>query len=472
MQLMIVIDISIVTVALHSIQRDLGFEQAHLAWVTNAYTVGFGGSLLLSGRLGDLVGRKRMFVAGLSVFTLFSALGGVSQNQGMLIAMRFFQGVGAAMAYAVVMGIIFTLFQDPREVGKAMGAAGFVQAAGAAIGILLGAFLTQGINWHWVFFINVPIGVAAGVLAVKVVPADKGMGFGSGIDIAGAVLATAGMMLGVYTIATVGDYGWQSGHTFGFGLGALALLVGFVLRQTKAPVPLMPLTLFRSRNLTGGNLAHMLLVAATISFNILVALYLQQVVGYSPIKAGLAFLPLALCAAVASLTLSHRLNAKFGLRTVLLASLVVMAAGLLLAARLPVHPDYAVDLLPVVVLLGAGGGLAMPAVMMLSMSVTSPQDAGLASGLAGTSGTVGDSIGIATMTAIAASHATTLLARGQSLPEAMTGGYRLSFGIGAGVLAVAFVLGLLILRTPQQPMGGPPPSDPAAELAGAESIPI
>lgn len=468
MQLMIVIDISIVTVALHSIQRDLGFEQAHLAWVTNAYTVGFGGSLLLAGRLGDLVGRKRMFVTGLSVFTLFSALCGVSQSQGMLIAMRFAQGAGAALAYAVVMGIVFTLFQDPRQLGKAMGAAGFVQAAGAAIGILIGAFLTGGINWHWVFFINVPIGLVAGILAVRVVPNDQGAGFASGADIVGAVLATSGMMLGVYTIATVGDYGWQSGHTIGFGIGALVLLAGFVLRQTKAPVPLMPLTLFRSRNLTGGNLVHMLLVAATISFNILVALYLQQVAGYSPIVAGLAFLPLALFAAASSLGLSHRLNARFGLRTVLLASLVVMAAGLLLAARVPSHPDYVVDLLPVLLLLGACGGLAMPAVMMLSMSVSSPQDAGLASGLAGTSGTVGDSIGIASMAAIAAAHSSTLLSRGKSLPEALTGGYHLAFVVGAGVLVVAFVLGLLILRTPPQPMG---PPDAAPEPTGVQGIP-
>jgi EmrB/QacA subfamily drug resistance transporter len=462
MQLMIVIDISIVTVALRSIQRDLGFPQARLAWVTNAYTIGFGGLLLLSGRLGDLIGRKRMFITGLAVFTVASALCGASQNQEMLVAMRFLQGAGAAMAYAVVMGIVFTVFTEPGGLGKAMGALGFVQAAGASVGIIAGGVVTQGINWHWVFYVNVPIGIAAAILAMRLVPADRGIGLSAGVDVVGAVLVTAGLMLGVYTIATVVDYGWGSGHTLGFGLGSIVLLGAFVIRQATAARPLIRLSIFQSRNLSGANLIHLLLVAGAISFNILVALYMQQVAGYSPSRTSFAFLPLALIAAAVSLGLSARLTMRFGPRNVLVGGLVLVVAGLALATRLPTSPDYVVDILSIALLMGVGGGLAMPAVMMLAMSIRSPADAGLASGLAGTSGMVGDSLGIATLIGVAAARTKSLLGQGEEIKSALNGGFHLAFGVAAIIVAVAVVVGIFVLRSQ--------PVQPPAEAAEADGM--
>jgi len=465
MQLMVVVDVSIVTVSLRSIQEDLGFGPAQLAWITNAYTVGFGGLLLLSGRLGDLLGRKRMFLSGLILFTVASAACGAAQSQEMLISMRFLQGVGAAMAYAVIMGIIFTIFTDPRELGKAMGMSGFAQAAGASVGILAGGLITQGITWHWVFYINVPIGIVAAVLAVKLIPDDTGLGLRAGADVAGALLVTAGMMLSVYTIATVGDHGWSSAHTLGFGLASVLLLASFIWRQGSAAIPLMPLSIFRSRNLAGANLVHFLLVAGTISFNILIALYMQSVAGYSPAVTGFAFLPLAVVAGVISISMSARLNMRFGLRNVLLASLVIVAIGLLLVVRVPNDPSYVIDILPTALLVGAGSGLAMPAVMMLSMQVASPRDAGLASGLAGTAGTIGDSLGIAALAAIAAAQTNSLLAEGKSATSALNGGFHLAFGISAALVAGAIAIAFFVLRP--QP-AGPPQGPPAPEGANPE----
>ncbi|MCK9929745.1 MFS transporter [Frankia sp. Mgl5] len=463
MQMMIVIDISVVTVALRSIQDDLGFEQAHLAWVTNAYTVGFGGLLLLAGRLGDLIGRKTVFLTGLVVFTGSSALCGLSRTQEMLIATRFVQGMGAAMAYAVLMSIVFTLFTEPRELGKAMGAFGFVVASGASVGILAGAVVTDSISWHWVFFVNVPIGIAAGVLAGKLLPPDSPAGLGRGVDVLGAILVTGGLMLGVYTIATVGENGWGSVHTIGFGLGAIALLAAFVGREATADLPLIPLGIFRSRVITGANLVHLLLVAATVSFNILVALYLQQVVGYSPLATGFAFLPIAVFGAAASLGLSARLTAAYGPRQVLLGSLAVLGAGLALAIRTPVDPSYVVDILPVAVLVGAGGGLAMPAVLTLCMAISTPAEAGVASGLSGTSGMVGDSLGIAALAVAAASYTNSRLAAGDSHAVALTEGFHLAAGIATGLAVAAFLVGLLVLRRVPSPPGPPGPGAPPTD---------
>lgn len=468
MQLMIVIDISIVTVALRSIQEDLGFPQARIGWVTTAYTIGFGGLLLLSGRLGDLIGRKRMFLTGLSVFTASSVLCGLSQTQTMLVAMRFIQGAGAAMAFAVAMGIIFTLFPDPRQLGKAMGAIGFAQAAGASVGVLAGGLISDGVSWHWVFFINVPIGITAGVLVARKVPNDRGMGLSEGADMVGAVLATAGLMLGVYTITTVDDFGWGTAHTIGFGLSSIALLVAFVVRQATAAKPLVPLSIFRSRNLSGANAVHLLMVAGMISSNILIALYLQQVAGYSASTTSFAFLPIAVAAGVVSLGLSARLNMRFGPRNVLLAALAFVTVSLLLAMRAPVEPTYVLDVLPTALLLGAGSGLGLPAVMTLAMSVDSPRNAGLASGLAGTSGMIGDALGIAIMTAIAAAEAGDLIAAGKNAPAALNGGFHLAFGVAAAVVAVAIVVGSAVLRT--QPMGPPQQSEAPEPLVSSEGV--
>lgn len=463
MQLMIVIDVSIVTVALRSIQEDLGFGQARLAWVTNAYTVGFGGLLLLAGRLGDLIGRRRMFIAGGTLFTAASALCGLSATQDMLIATRFVQGAGAAMAYAVAMGIVFTLFRhDRRELGRAMGAVGFAAASGASIGILLSGLLTHGLSWHWVFYVNVPIGIAAMLLAARFIPADRGLGLRAGADLPGAALATSGLMLAVYTVATGAERGWGSAGVIAAGLGSAALLAGFAARQALARVPLLPLSLFRSRVIAGANLVHLLLVAGTISFNILIALYLQQVAGYSALGTGLGFLPLALVGAVASLAVSPRLSARFGPRNVLAVSVLGAAAGLLLAARVPAEPGYAVDLLPMLLLIGFSGGVAMPAVMLLAMAVPDPRDAGAASGLAGTSGMIGDSLGIAGTAAVAAAVTASALTDGQDAAAAATEGFRTAFAAAAGLVALAAAAAWLVVPAPR-------PVPPARQGAGAEA---
>jgi EmrB/QacA subfamily drug resistance transporter len=468
-QLMVIIDTSIVSVALRSIQRDLGFSQSGLAWVVNAYTIAFGGLLLLSGRLGDLIGRKRMFVTGLVVFTAASILCGLANSQALLISARFVQGAGGAMAAAVVMGIVVTMFERPRERAQAIAAFSFAAAAGGSIGVLAGGVLTEGINWHWIFYINAPIGIAASVLAVLLIQSDRGVGLAAGADLAGAVLGTSGLMLGVYTIVGVTDHGWASAHTLGFGALAVALLAGFVARQATAAKPLVPLRVFRSRDLTGANLAQALMVAGMFAFNFLGALYLQQVLGYSPVTASFAFLPISIVLASVSLGLAARLTTRFGPRAMLLTGLGLIAAALALAARAPVDADYAVDLLPLTVLLGAGAGLAMPAVMTLAMSVATPADAGIASGLAGTSGTVGSALGLAVLAAISTSRTERLLADGHTATDALIGGYHLAFWVAAAIVVAAMVVAATVPRSKAQASPGADPA-PAAprEQPGTE----
>ncbi|MEV1174110.1 MFS transporter, partial [Nonomuraea sp. NPDC049784] len=359
--LMIVLDGSVVTVALPTIGKGLHFSQAGLAWLVNAYMIAFGGLLLLSGRLGDLIGRKRMFLGGMTVFTAASLLCGLSGSQELLIAGRFVQGIGGAMASAVTLGMIVTMFTGPREQARAIGVFSFVAAAGGSIGVIAGGALTQAAGWHSIFFINVPIGIVIVALAVRLFEPDHGLGFGGGADLVGAFLVTGGLMLLVYTINKAEESGWASMHTLGVGALSIVLLTGFVLRQVKASSPLLPLRVFRSRQLWGANVVQILFVAALFGFQFLLALYLQAVNGYSAVETGLAYLPGPVVIAVISLGFSARLMTRFGGRTVLLSGLVFTAAALVLLARLPVHVTYAVDVLPAVVLLGAGAGLALPA---------------------------------------------------------------------------------------------------------------
>ncbi|MEV8633847.1 MFS transporter [Streptosporangium sp. NPDC051023] len=446
-QMMIIIDSSIVYVALPAIQSDLGFSPAGLAWVVNAYMIAFGGLLLLSGRLGDLIGRKRMFVLGLVVFTVASLLCGVSVNQEMLVAARFFQGAGGAMASAVVMGIIVTIFKEPREMARAIGAIGFVAATGATIGGVAGGVLTQAVGWHWIFFVNVPVGVVAAVLAVRLLGADRGLGFGAGADVVGAFLVTAGLMLGVYTIVGIEGHGWGSAHTLGFGGVSLALLAAFVVRQATARTPLAPLRIFRSRDLSGANLVQVLMVSGMSGFQLLTILYMQRILGYGPAETSLAGLPIALVLALVSLGLSPRLNTRFGPRPVLLAGLVLVTAALALFTRAPVDGGYLTDVLPPLALLGFGAGLAMPAVMTLAMSGVEPGDAGLASGLAGTGAQVGGALGLAVLTALASGHTGTLTAGGHDAVSALNDGYHLAFAVGTGLLLTALAVGVGLLLT-------------------------
>ncbi|RZS36326.1 EmrB/QacA subfamily drug resistance transporter [Herbihabitans rhizosphaerae] len=473
-QLMVIIDTSIVNIALRSIKTDLGFSDSALSWVVNAYTIAFGGLLLVSGRLGDLIGRKRMFLAGIVVFTVASTLCGLAQNQEMLIIARFVQGAGAAMAAAVVMGIVITIFREPQQLGKAIAAFSFIAAAGGSVGVLAGGLLTDSISWHWVFFINVPIGIAAVVFGIPLIESDRGLGFDKGVDLIGGALVTAGLMLGVYTIVKVTDYGWGSAHTLGLGAVSAVLLALFVVRQAMASDPLVPLRLFRSRNMSGANIVQLLLVAGMFGFNFLGALYLQLVLNYSPTVASFAFLPVALVLAVVSLGMSARLNTRYGPRNVLLVGLLFIAAALALAARAPVQADYVIDVLPMAVLLGLGAGLAMPAVMALAMSGATPQDAGLVSGVASTSGMVGGALGLAVLTAISSARTQTEVTDGVDPKSALNSGFHLAFGVSAALVVAAVIIGFFVLEStpPQQGLpGGPPPGEgeeaPEA-VAGAE----
>nr|WP_229878975.1 MFS transporter [Streptomyces spectabilis] len=443
--LMIILDGSIVTVAMPAIQQDLNFTPAGLSWVVNAYLIAFGSLLLLAGRLGDLIGRKRMFVTGIGVFTLASVLAGAATSPAMLIAARFLQGLGGAMSSAVSLGILITLFTEPRERARAIAVFSFTGAAGASLGQVLGGVLTDALNWHWIFFINLPIGLAALLLALPALPADRGLGLRAGADLTGALLVTAGLMTGIYSVVKVEQYGWTSAHTLGFGALAVVLLGGFVVRQTKARTPLLPLRMFRSRAVTGANVVQMLMVAALFSFQVLVALYLQNVLGYGAAETGLAMLPAAAVIGAVSLGVSARLNARFGERNVLLAGLVLLLGVLGLLTRVPVHADYWVDLLPVM-LLAAGFGLALPALTSLAMSGARADDAGLASGLFNTTQQIGSALGVAVLTTLAASRTESALASGRPRPEALTSGYHLAFGIGAALLAAALLIAATVLR--------------------------
>jgi EmrB/QacA subfamily drug resistance transporter len=450
--LMIVLDATVVNVALPSIQTDLGFSQSSLAWVVNAYLIAFGSLLLLAGRLGDLIGRRTVFMAGLVVFTAASLTCGLAQSQEMLVAARFVQGVGGAMTSAVVLGMIVTMFPEPREQAKAIGVYGFVASAGGSVGLLAGGVLTQAINWHWIFFINVPIGIATGVVAVRLLHRDEGIGFGAGADVLGAALITSSLMLGVYTIVKpAAEDGWGATRTLELGAISLALLCAFVLRQARARNPLIPLRIFRSRNVSGANVVQMLMVAGMFGMFFLGALYLQRVLGYDALEIGLAFLPATVVMGVLSLRYSERLIMRFGARTMLFPGLILIASGLLLFSRAPVHGDYLTNVLPVMLLFGFGIGSSFPSLMTLAMSGATPEDAGLASGLVNTSAQVGGALGLAVLATLSATRTSHLLAAGSSTTSALVGGYHLAFVIGAGLVALAFLVVVTVIRPVAMP---------------------
>jgi EmrB/QacA subfamily drug resistance transporter len=446
--LMTILDGSIVTVAMPVIQKDLGFSSGGLSWIVNAYLIAFGGLLLLAGRLGDLIGRKAMFLAGNAVFTAASVLAGAADSQGMLIAARFGQGIGSAMASAVVLGILVTMFTGPRERGKAIAVFAFTGATGASLGQVLGGVLTDLLNWHWIFLINLPIGLLTIALAIPALPRDRGLGLTAGADIAGALLVTSGLMLGIYTVIKVEEYGWLSAHTLGLGAVTLVLLAGFIARQATAKTPLMPLRVLRSRTVAGANLVQMLTLSAMFSFQILVALYMQKVLQFGALETGLAMLPAAVAIGSVSLFVSARLSARFGARTVLLSGLVLVLAAMLWLARVPVNASYVTDLLPVMVLL-AGGGLVLPALTALGMSGARQDDAGLASGVFNTTQQIGMALGVAVLSTLAASRTEALLGDGKSQAAALTGGYHLAFATSAGLLVAAFLVALIVLREPK-----------------------
>jgi EmrB/QacA subfamily drug resistance transporter len=444
--LMIVLDATIVNVALPSIQDDLGFSQSNLAWVVNAYLIAFGGLLLLAGRIGDLIGQRRIFLIGLVIFTGASLLCALSQSQGMLIGARFVQGVGGALTSAVILGMIVTMFPEPREQAKAIGVYTFVAVAGGSIGLIVGGVLTQAISWHWIFFVNLPIGVATALAALRLVEGREGIGLGQGADIPGAVLLTGGLMLGVYTILEVEQQGWGSTQTLGLGSVAIALIAAFLARQARAANPLVPLRLFRSRNVSGANLVQALLVVGMFGMFFLGALYMQRVLGYDALQVGLAYLPTTLVMGIMSFRFSAQLNMRFGPKTTLIPSMVSIGAGLLLFARTPVDASYVVDLMPATILIGLGAGLAFPSLMMLAMSGATPEDSGLASGLVNTSVQVGGAIGLAVLATLASERTDTALSSGESTASALNSGYHLAYLVGAALIGVAIAIALRAFR--------------------------
>ncbi|HMJ37429.1 MAG TPA: MFS transporter [Baekduia sp.] len=447
--LMIVLDATVVNVALPAIQSDLGFAQSSLAWVVNAYLIAFGGLLLLAGRLGDLVGRRSVFLAGLAIFTVASLACGLAQSQEMLVAARFVQGIGGALTSAVVLGMIVTMFPEPREQAKAIGVYAFVASAGGAVGLLVGGVLTQSISWHWIFFVNLPIGLATAALAWRMLDKDQGLGFGRGADIPGAVLITASLMLFVYTIVKpAAEDGWGSAQALGLGAVAIALLVAFLVRQKTAANPLMPLRIFKSRNVSGANLIQALSVVGMFGMFFMGALYFQHVLHYDALETGLAFLPVTILMGGLSVRYSERLVTRFGARPTLVPGLGLILLALLLFARAPVDGTYVVDVLPVMVLLGVGAGLAFPALMNLAMSGATPSDAGLASGLVNTTAQVGGALGLAVLATLSTTRTEHLTADGESTASALLGGYHLAFLIGAGFTAAAIVVALTVLQAP------------------------
>jgi EmrB/QacA subfamily drug resistance transporter len=468
--LMIVLDVTVVNVALPTIQDDLGFSQSSLAWVVNAYLISFGGLLLLAGRLGDLLGRSRMFLAGLGVFTVASLLCGLAQSQEVLVAARFLQGIGGAMTSAVILGMIVTMFPEPREQAKAIGVFAFVASAGGSIGLLAGGVLTQALSWHWIFFINVPIAIVTALLARRLLEREEGIGLREGADVPGAVLITSALMLGVYTIVKpAADLGWGDPQTLALGAGSLALLAGFVVREAKAATPLMPLRLFRSRNMSGANVIQALSVAGMFGMFFLGSLYLERVQGYDALEIGLAFLPVTLVMGTLSVRYSERLVMRFGTRQTLLPGMILIVVGLLLFTQAPVDGDYLTDVLPPMVLFGFGAGLSFPALMNIAMSGATPEDAGLASGLVNTSAQVGGALGLAILATLSGSRTEELAKAGDSMASALTSGYHLAFLVGAVLVAAATVVAVIVLKPEEKSAAAHDAPQPRPEPAFSES---
>jgi EmrB/QacA subfamily drug resistance transporter len=464
--LMIVLDSTIVAVAIPAIQRDLGFTPAGVAWVVNGYLVAFAGLLLLAGRLGDLLGARRVFLAGLLVFTTASLLCGLAPNAALLVTGRFVQGAGGALASAVVLGMIVRLYPEPGAQARAMGIFSFTQAGGAAIGFVIGGVLTDLTGWPAIFLINVPIGVAAWTFGRRLLPAPapavtRPAATGR-IDVLGAVLITAGLSLGVYAIVAVGEPA-PPAPAWLLGAAAVLLIIAFLVRQGRAPVPLVPLRLLRRPWLLAANAAVVLILAAGMGFQIVNTLFLQRVMGFDTLRTGLAFLPTPIMIGLVSLLIAARLTSRFGPRRVLLTGLALLAGGLLLLVRVPTEPSYPVDVLPALIVMGLGIGVTIPAIMMLAMAGTSDEDTGLVSGLNNTAQQAGAALGLAVLAAVAASRTSSRIAAGLPEVAALRDGYSFAF-----LTAAAFVVGaLLIVVTALRR----PPAAPAASTRTDSAAP-
>ncbi|MBV8975522.1 MAG: MFS transporter [Sinobacteraceae bacterium] len=450
-QLMMVLDATIVNVALPSMQRDLGFSQANLAWVVDAYMIAFGSFLLLAGRLGDLLGRKRMFLIGLILFTLASVACGIADSQGLLIGARFVQGLGGAVASAAVLALLVTEFPEPAERAVAMSVYTFIVASGGSIGLLAGGVLTQAVSWHWIFFINVPIGLVTFMLGRALINETERLGLGHGVDVIGSLLVTVALMLGVYAIVKATDYGWLSLHTVGFGVAALALLAVFVAVESRLANPMFPLRILRVPGLAASSVVRGFLVTGMFSTFLLGVLYLQHVHGYGALRTGLAFLPLTLVLGLSSVGITARLMERFGPTRVLVAGLITITASLFLLSRLPAHTAYLPAIFVPFTLLGVGAGLSFLPLTMIAMAEVPSADAGLASGIVNASLQISAAIGIAALGTVAAERTKVLAGLGQHHLQALTGGFHLAWAIGAGAVAIGALITLLALRPPQRP---------------------
>jgi len=456
---MIVLDSTIVNVALPSIRTDLGFSEASLAWVVNAYLLTFGGFLLLAGRLGDLYGQRRLFLIGIAEFTLASLACGLASSETFLVIARAVQGLGAAVVSAIALSFIMILFTEPAERAKAMGVIGFVLSGGGTAGVLLGGTLTDLLSWHWIFFVNIPVGIAVLVGSRALLPADAARAPGR-LDVAGAVTITASLILAVYAIINGNQVGWTSARTLGLLGGAVVLFGAFVFTETQVSAPLVPLGLFRVRNVASANITGILLAGAMFAWFFLSALYLQRVLGYSPLKVGLAFLPGTLLWGASSLLLSDKLVLRFGIKTPLIGGLLLYIAALLLFSRAPVGGNYWIDVLPGMLVLGIGGGITFNPILLAAMSGVGPSEAGLASGVVNTSFMFGGALGLAVLASAAASRTTSLTASGHGPLAALNGGYHLAFMIGAAFAVVAAVVAGALIH-----------ADVTAPAYGAEAMP-
>jgi len=451
--LMIVLDTTIVNVALPSIQADLHFSETALVWVVNAYMLTFGGFLLLGGRLGDLYGHRKLFLLGITLFTVASLACGIAGSQQLLIAARAVQGLGGAVVSAVALSLIMNLFSEPADRARAMGVYGFVCAGGGSIGVLLGGLLTSTLSWHWIFLVNLPIGIAVYALCLALLPAAPGQAEGGKLDVAGAVTVTLSLMLAVYAIVNGNEAGWTSVQTLGLLAAAVVLLAAFLLIESRVQHPLMPLSLFRARQLSTANVIGVLWAAAMFAWFFVSALYLQRVLGRSAMEVGLAFLPANIIMAALSLGLSARLVMRFGIRVPLAGGLALAAVGLALFTRAPVNGSVLVDVLPGMVLLGLGAGMALNPLLLAAMSDVAPSESGLASGIVNTAFMMGGALGLAVLASLAAARTEGLLASGLEARAALNGGYQLAMVVGAGFATLAAVLGALLMRSRAMPEG-------------------
>lgn len=468
--LMIVLDTNIVNVALPSIQADLHVSPEALAWVVNAYMLTFGGFLLLSGRLGDLYGNRRVLLGGVAAFTTASVACAVAPSAPLLVVGRAVQGLGGSAVSAVALALIMGLFSDPAERAKAMGVFGFVMSGGGAVGVLLGGVLTGLLTWHWIFLVNVPIGIAVWVLVTRLIPADgsaQDRRADGPLDVPGAGLVTLALMLAVYGVVGGNEAGWTSGRTLGILAAAVALLVAFVVRESRIAHPLVPLRLFSLRNIVVSQGVGVLWTGAMFACFFLTALYLQGVLGYDALAVGLAYLPSCVVMAVMSVSVSDRLVLRFGIRTPLTVGLSLVAVSLSLFAMAPVDGQYTLHVLPGMVLLGLGGGVALNPLLLAAMGDVDPQEAGLASGVVNTSFMMGGALGLAVLVSLSSWRTGQVAVAGSSPVEALADGFRLAFAAGAVMAAAAAVVGGVLLRPQPMPTGQPAPDELESELCPA-----